>query len=42
MQAMTNMRKRMKGEPTSGMISIVNTDIEGYSGEDALDGQVGL
>ncbi|GAX74578.1 hypothetical protein CEUSTIGMA_g2027.t1 [Chlamydomonas eustigma] len=30
-QAVANMRKRVKGEPTSGSITMVNTDIEGYS-----------
>eukprot|EP00955_Chlamydomonas_euryale_P049528 354272-Chlamydomonas_euryale.AAC.5 len=31
MQYMVNLRKRVQGEPESGTISIVNTDIEGYS-----------
>ena len=30
-QSMLNMRKRVKGEPTGGVITVVNTDIEGYS-----------
>jgi len=30
-QAVINMRKRVKGEPCSGSITVVNTDIEGYS-----------
>jgi len=32
-QAITNMRKRVMGEPSRGVITMVNTDIEGYSGE---------
>lgn len=31
-QRLVNLHKRVKGEPTAGVISIVNTDIEGYSG----------
>lgn len=27
------MQKKVKGEPTSGTITIVNTDIESYSSE---------
>lgn len=32
-QSLFNMRKRLTGAPRSGQVSIVNTDIEGYSGE---------
>jgi hypothetical protein len=30
---MINVHKRVKGEPTSGKVTVVNTDIEGYTGE---------
>ena len=33
LQKMIDMRKRLRGPPTSGTISIVVTDIEGFSGE---------
>ena len=32
LQNIIDMRKRLKGAPTSGMVSIVVTDIEDFSG----------
>ena len=34
LQKMIDMRKRLRGPPTSGTISIVVTDIEGFSGDE--------
>ena len=33
LQSMLDMRKRLKGAPLSGMVSVVVTDIEGYTGK---------
>ena len=33
LQRIIDMRKRLKGPPTSGMVTLVITDIEGFSGE---------
>ncbi len=33
LQNYLNLRKRVKGEPLGGQVSIVVTDIEGYSGD---------
>ena len=35
-QGLINLRKRVKGAPSSGIISVVTTDIEGYSGATLL------
>lgn len=34
-----NLKKRVKGEPLGGQVSIVVTDIEGYSGEKEKGGR---
>ena len=33
LQSVLDMRKRLKGAPLSGMVSVVVTDIEGYTGK---------
>ena len=38
LQNIIDMRKRLKGPPTSGTVSLVITDIEGFSGENREGG----
>ena len=40
-QTFVNMRKRVKGEPVSGIVFVVNTDIEGRNKVKDLIGAIG-
>ena len=36
LQSLLDARKRLRGAPTGGMVSVVVTDIEGFSGENRV------